>query len=1249
MPPTGRRAGGGGHDTLLVNISQLYDQFSYGEITPLALYRFARYMYEPGMDKYLFIIGKGLDPSYNFHRSGFDLHEFKDLVPTSGSPGTDVLFSSGLSGEQYVPAIATGRLTAHEAEDVAAYLNKVMEMEATPYNALWRKSIVHLSGGRTPQEQQRFFGYVNYYKSIAVGPYLGAEVATERKQTNNETELLNISEYVNNGLAMITLFGHSSVSANDIEIGKVSNDALGYRNKGKYPCVLVNGCNAGDAYLKVRGFGEDWIYTPDRGALNFIAHTSAGYPSLLNRYSGYFYRNAYADSSNIGKGIGQIVQDVLRMYVEQSFSLSELDISQMEQMALQGDPAVVLFGARQPDYEINADNIYTQSKDGNPISAVTPEFDLAIILRNFGRAGGDSIRVTVNRKLSDGTSIPLDTLVFPAIYHQDTLYFPVRAIGFEGYGNNEFIVIIDPLNEIGELDKTNNTATYQFFIPLGGTSNLYPAPYAIVSESIPRLVAQSLDLLMDERTYLFELDTSASFGSPVRQSAVINGKVISEWEPDLFKNFQQEDSLVFYWRTKFASPRPEEIDEWSVTSFTFIDNSPAGWSMSHFPQFGDIFGDEIIGDQQERKWKFKTNSTNILVRNFGVDNPDFGYENTTFEVNGQPFIFEGRLCRDNAMNMVAFEKSSAVPYLRMIFNSSTVLDARHCGRVPQVINNFVKSDIETSNRIEQYIDRVPAGDYVLMFSNGEVTYESWPAATRNKLLEIGVSNATIGMLANGYPVILLGKKGAEPNSAIEILPDMASVIPPREQELVLSEDIIGILSEGAMTSPLIGPASSWLSFSQHTSHSTQPISDDYSFDVIGVKASSQEAVLINGVKGASVDLAGIDPKTYPFLKLRMYTSSPDALIPSQLRRWTVVHGAVPEGVLTLADGQQQKGFEKQEGDSLVSRFNFRNISGIAFGDSILVERTVFNKDQRRSYIDSTRIRGLGIGEETDFDVVISTFGKSGLNDLRVFANPYILSEFNYNNNVLELADHFSVISDDINPVLEVTIDGEFIMDGDIVSPSPMIVMRLKDENKILLKSDTTGVELFLKRPCEGCDFERISLSAPNVVWHPAASGSDFRVEYQPESLADGIYTLKAQAADQSGNISGSEPYSVRFEVINESQITNFFPYPNPFSTSTRFVFTLTGAEIPNEIIIQIMTVAGRVVREITQDEIGAIRIGHNITEYAWDGRDEYGDQLANGVYLYRVKVRMQGQVMDMRATSADKAFKNGVGKMYLLR
>jgi flagellar hook assembly protein FlgD len=74
-----------------------------------------------------------------------------------------------------------------------------------------------------------------------------------------------------------------------------------------------------------------------------------------------------------------------------------------------------------------------------------------------------------------------------------------------------------------------------------------------------------------------------------------------------------------------------------------------------------------------------------------------------------------------------------------------------------------------------------------------------------------------------------------------------------------------------------------------------------------------------------------------------------------------------------------------------------------------------------------------------------------------------------------------------------------------------------------------------------------------------------------------------------------------------------------------------------------------VVREITEDELGPLRIGRNITEFAWDGRDEYGDLLANGVYLYRVKVQANGSEIKQLSTGADAYFHKGLGKMYIIR
>ena len=171
------------------------------------------------------------------------------------------------------------------------------------------------------------------------------------------------------------------------------------------------------------------------------------------------------------------------------------------------------------------------------------------------------------------------------------------------------------------------------------------------------------------------------------------------------------------------------------------------------------------------------------------------------------------------------------------------------------------------------------------------------------------------------------------------------------------------------------------------------------------------------------------------------------------------------------------------------------------------------------------------------------------------------------------------------------------------------------------------------------------------MWEPAIDEKNlFKIEYNPTFTEDGIYTLQVHGRDKSNNSSGDFFYEVSFEVITASTITHLYNYPNPFSTKTHFVFTLTGSEIPDQMLIQIMTVTGKVVREISLDEIGSLRIGNNKTDFFWDGRDQFGDQLANGVYLYRAIVKINGENIDHRETSADaKSFKKEFGKMYLMR
>ena len=83
--------------------------------------------------------------------------------------------------------------------------------------------------------------------------------------------------------------------------------------------------------------------------------------------------------------------------------------------------------------------------------------------------------------------------------------------------------------------------------------------------------------------------------------------------------------------------------------------------------------------------------------------------------------------------------------------------------------------------------------------------------------------------------------------------------------------------------------------------------------------------------------------------------------------------------------------------------------------------------------------------------------------------------------------------------------------------------------------------------------------------------------------------------------------------------------------------------------IQIMTVTGRVVREVPMHELGPIRVGRNITEFAWDGTDNFADLLANAAYLYRVIASIGRKEITHLESGADSYFHKGLGKMYILR
>lgn len=1246
---------GGGFKTMTVFIEDLYNQFAYGEESPTALFEFLKTYYPVHKPSHLLLAGRSLTMYSTarqggvnyFYRNNPSAFTFQNLIPPGGYPISDNNYVVGLDPSNLdAPAMAVGRIPAKNSQHLADYLDKAIEKDALGVTAPWQKELIHLSGGVSEFELNRYFNYLNGYKTIAEGLYLGGNVTTYRKRSNSTIELIDITGDLNEGRSLVTFFGHGAPTVIDIEIGFASDPTLNYQNKGKYPVMLFNGCDYGSAFGTTYTQGEDWIITPEKGASNIMANTSVGVDVILNRYSNAFYSRAFADSSSIYKTVGEVKQLAEVDFVE-NFGLVPLSYSHMEQMVLLGDPGTRMFPADKADYSLDATEVFFESFDESPLNALSDSIKLTFVIRNIGLVNTDSVAFRIKRKLPDGTEIAYDPKEIPYISRKDTLEFSIPNIGLNAAGDNTFTLEVNPAKSIPEMTFANNSISITEFIPLSGTLNLFPLDYGIVSETNVNLIAQIPGNPKKDRTIILQLDSTANFNSSYRKEIRITTSGLADWPLTLLSN---QDSVTYYWRTKFQEPQLGETDSWTTSSFSLIPNGAKGWTQRTNDQLEENQLTNLELNSQRTEWKYLDKKLGFEVFTVGSGVDTLSYKNTQFYLNQVPQIIDNvnnansRLCPNGSLGMVAFDQKSLTPYLSIPVPGFDILDPRACGRVPQVIQSVQNSWITTPGQtfLEQYVNGVKDGDYVVIFSVGNVTFDAWPDEAYALLKEFGANEATLRNLNTGDPYILYGQKGMAPGEAIEIIGDTNQEFPPNQQTLSFDTELEGYITSGVILTPRVGPASNWERFFQHVNARNWINEEDNTyFDIIGVKADGQEEVILAQVLDQEMDLNFINSTTYPYLRLRYAMDDPESTAPAQLDRWQVNYSGVPEGALIVKNSRDQ--LSLKEGEQATVDLIFKNVSKYNFLDSIQVDWKWTNLNSKKVESFTKKFPALKAGESMEFSIEFNSIGKAGENELVVFANPRIQQEQTFRNNQIDFESYILVEADETSSLLDVNFDGIYIMDGDIVSPTVMVTAQLVNDQTLLYKKDTVGMDIFLKQNCEGCEFSRVNFSNPNLTWTPASEDSRFKVSFLPGPLEDGLYTLKIQNEDSP------QPYEITFEVINESQITNFYPYPNPFSTSVRFVFTVTGSEVPDEIKIQIMTVTGKVVREILQNELGPIRIGNNLTEYAWDGKDEFGDQLANGVYIYRVLVRKNGQFMEHRPTAGDKAFKKGYGKMYLLR
>jgi hypothetical protein len=721
-----------------------------------------------------------------------------------------------------------------------------------------------------------------------------------------------------------------------------------------------------------------------------------------------------------------------------------------------------------------------------------------------------------------------------------------------------------------------------------------------------------------------------------------------EWMP----NVAWQDSVVYYWRCSKDSLLPTDTWSWRTSSFQYITGE-SGWSQAHFFQFEPNERSGLTMNEENRTRSFETVDALLKCEVYGNANTSFEQLGTRYQLDLEVQDYSGfglnpslMLAIVDSISLSALQSNYAGLHPGNDFGNT--LASANSRQRPERYFIFQQNDTQQLQGLANALSTaIPDGQYLLLYTWRYATKTAWPQALQNALSALGAES--ILNAPDSVPFIFFQQKGSPQTTQINVGSNIDAYIS-------LEAMLEGSSQLGIEKSITIGPGTDWQKAEWLFGDVQQ--ADSIQLIVSGVNEQGLEIPLVYpSAYPASInplqDVQGIEQFTR--LKITAHLTDSALVTPAQLKRWSVFYDEVGELAWDPATHLANQNDTLQEGEEFLFSMALRNVSNTDM-DSVWVHYWAEGSAGWRRELGWKKLANAASGAILMDSVFVNTSGMAGLHHFFAEANPvlpnqtqYDQLEYSHVNNTVQ--QPIWVIRDAVPPVMDVTFDGQHIMDGEIVSAEPTIVIALDDENEFLVlnqEADTSLFRVYITNPAG--NMETVAFSSGTLVFVPAANARNkSKVIYTPVFALDGIYTLRVQARDKTGNLAGKNEYEIRFEVINKATISEVFNYPNPFSTSTRFVFTLTGTRPPDAMRIQIMTMGGDIVREITGNELGALRIGRNLTEYAWDGCDEFGDPLANGVYVYRVLAMENGRPLEVRSTGGADFMKNGWGKMYIIR
>jgi hypothetical protein len=1226
-----------GYQVEVVLVQNVFDEFDYGRPTPIAIRRFLRATQEwSSAPRFLAIFG---DAQYPIRDGSVDTIYPEWSVPSFGYAPSDGWYAMQSDGpNDWSELLAVGRIPVRSVAQGELFVEKLQTYEAAPLER-WQKRMLLLAGGTNESEQNQLQFYSNRWGEIAadtvatidgdpVPVHTGADTIRYYKKANaplDDTFQDSLAVDLKRGAGWLNYFGHSAAQTWEI----VTDPPSEFDNAGRLPIVISLGCRTGSfaggrfEEKSAPSLGEQLVVgsvrpdgTPRDGALNGgIAHF--GESALGNlipsaRINDALVQRVFVDTMRV---LGEAIRSA-KAEINADFGNSDFYVKHLLQYGLLGDPATNMALPSRPDLHVSSNLIATAPT----VPVPSDELTVRVRVQNRGLIPSDSVTARLTWEQPDGTTAQR-TRRLDRFRLERTLTFSF-SLDERALGTNTFRVRVDPENNYAEVRETNNVAERTQGVFDTGVSLLDPPDYGTASSDGPTLEFTVSGRTTDRVPVVLQLDTVPDFSSPGRREVrrEVNG-LRGTWQPSALSPNQ-----TYYWRARLAEA---DAESWRTSRFTVDPTLPdRTWH-----QRGRFFGTNANTRlrHSDRSWNFDEYTRNVLVfseRGQGSRTDGFIIDGTA-DYEYLQFGF-GVLVMDGATGKVRDSESFPTYDLQDQYEDE------------------VGDQQEAIDALTTFLDQVPqAGDYVFVRTRhlARQSGSSIPEEVKSLFQDLG--SAAVDTLTYNHVWAFKTRKG-HPDETVE------RVSPPSEgdevNEVTIESEPQFPHASGTTLSPRIGPAGAWGLL--RWTGAAPDAGDNLSLDVL----AADSTVLIDNLSGASGerDLSSIDAQAHPYLRLRATLTDSTARTAPQLNRWSVSYTGVPElaidpsGLGALADTLQQGA----RVSASIPVVNF----GPAASEPVRVRTTIEDASNTTTTLVSDTLSALGANGGRDTTAFsLSTTEFPGANVITAEAGADGPPErFPSNNTSVR---NLFVVQDESPPSIRVLANGRELptTSDDVglqtprlpfVSTQPTLRILVQDDNRHLLLDDTSHVNVYLKGgsperdPALGSLFRRIPFTSDALTFAPPDSGTTdpVRLLYEPDLPArDSTYTLKVEATDAQGN--EVTPYQGSFRVQQKQVIEDVYPYPNPMNTHTTFAFRVKGGrtEALGDFTLRIYTLSGRLVRQLDERDLEApLRVGWNTLR--WNGRDEDGERVATGVYLYRVRIE-----------GAETTFRGDVEKISVIR